>query len=252
MKTAYRTGLACLIAFGAAASLAQAAEVKMTFGLSLPPYVIKESHSGYELDIIREALAVKGHTLKPSFAAFGASKQLLKDKVADSAQRGNSDMAEGDGYYYAAEPTVMYEDVAISLAKNKLVINNLSDLKAKSVVAYHGATQFIGPDYAAAMKGNPNYQENSSSKRMVQMVYSNGVQATVCDINIFKYVAASLKGELDVSQEVTYHKIFPANTIKTNNAVFLDKQVRDDFNVGLAQIKKNGRYKEIIKKYISQ
>ncbi len=252
MKTVLKTGLACIFVCGAATSLAHAAEVRMTFGLSLPPYVIKETNSGYELDIIRESLAVKGHTLKPSFAAFGASKQLLKDKAADSAQRGNAEMSEGDGYFYAAEPTVTYEDVVISLAKNKLAINSLADLKTKSVVAYHGATQFIGPDYAAAMKGNPNYQENSSSKRMVQMVYANGVQATVCDINIFKYVAASLKGELDVNQEVSYHRIFPANTIKTNHAVFLDKQVRDDFNAGLAQIKKNGRYKEIIKKYVSQ
>ncbi len=252
MKTALKTGLACLFVCGAATPLAQAGEVRMIFGLSLPPYVIKESNSGYELDIIREALAFKGHTLKPSFAAFGATKQMLKDKAADSAQRGNPDMNEGDGFYYAAEPTVIYEDVVISLAKNKLLINSLADLKTKSVVAYHGATQFIGPDYAAAMKGNANYQENSSSKRVVQMVYANGVQAAVFDINIFKYVAATLKGELDTSQEVTYHRIFPANTIKTNNAVFLDKQIRDDFNAGLAHIKKNGRYKEIIKKYVSQ
>jgi polar amino acid transport system substrate-binding protein len=252
MKTAIKTGLACLVLCGAASNVALAAEVRMTFGLSLPPYVIKESNSGYELDIIREALAVKGHTLRPSFAAFGASKQMLKDKAVDSAQRGNPDMSEADGFFYAAEPTVIYEDVVISLAKNKLVINNLSDLKSKSVVAYHGATQFIGPDYATAMKANANYQENSSSKRVVQMVYANGVQAAVFDINIFKYMAGSLKGELDVSQEVSYHRIFPANTIKTNNAVFLDKQVRDDFNAGLAQIKKNGRYREIIKKYVSQ
>lgn len=252
MKAASITGLVCLFVCGTVASVAQAAEVRMSFGLSLPPYVIKESNSGYELEIIKEALAVKGHTLKPSFAAFGVTKQILKDKGADAAQRGGPEMAEADGFYYAAEPTAIYEDVVISLAKNKLAINSLADLKTKTVAAYHGAKEFIGPEYAAAVKANPNYQENSSSKRLVQMVYANGVQATVCDINIFKYVAATLKGEMDVSQEVTYHRIFPTNTIKTNHAVFMDKQIRDDFNAGLAQLKKTGRYKEIIKKYVIQ
>jgi polar amino acid transport system substrate-binding protein len=252
MKTAHKMALVCMFGSGVMAPLAHAAEVRMMFGLALPPYVIKENNSGYELEIIREALAVKGHTLKPTFAAFGASKQMLKDKQVDAAQRGNPDMSEADGFHYAAEPTVLYEDVAISLAKNKVAVASMADLKNKNVVAYQGATQFIGPDYAAIVKSNPNYQENSSSKRVVQMLYAGGAQVAVFDINIFKYIAGTLKGEVDIGQEVTYHKVFPTSTIKTNNPVFLDKQVRDDFNAGLAQLKKNGRYKEIIKKYVNQ
>ena len=251
-KTLQQLGTLGLIGAALMAGNARASEVKMIFGLALPPYVIKENNSGYELEIIKEALAVKGHTLKPVFAAFGASKQMLKDHAADAAQRGNPDMADGDGYFYAADPTVLYEDYAISLKKNNLTIKNLADLKGKTVVAYQGATQFIGPEYAAAVKGNADYQENSSSKRVVQMVYANGVQVAIFDINIFKYIAGTLKGEVDTSQEVTYHKILPGVQIKTNNAVFLDKQVRDDFNAGLAQLKKNGRYQQIIKKYVNQ
>lgn len=242
----------CCITLLATALPATAADVRMIFGLAVPPYVIKDNNSGYELEIIKEALAVKGHTLKPVYAAFGATKNMLKDKAAEGAQRGNPDLPESDGYFYAAEPTVVYEDYAITLKKNNLAINSVADLKGKSIVAYQGATTFIGPDYAAAVKGNPQYQENSNSRRVVQMTYAGGVQVAVFDINIFKYFAAALKGEMDTSAEVTFHKIFPPSTLKTNNAVFLDKQVRDDFNAGLAQLKKSGRYQAIIKKYVNQ
>jgi polar amino acid transport system substrate-binding protein len=249
MKKLLQVGCITLLATALPAS---AADVRMIFGLAVPPYVIKDSNSGYELEIIREALALKGHTLKPVYAAFGATKNMLKDKAAEGAQRGNPDLPESDGYYYAAEPTVVYEDYAITLKKNNLAINNVNDLKGKSIVAYQGATTFIGPDYAAAVKGNDKYQENSNSRRVVQMTYAGGVQVAVFDINIFKYFATALKTEMDTSAEVTYHKIFPPSSVKTNNAVFLDKQLRDDFNAGLAQLKKSGRYQQIIKKYVNQ
>ena len=42
------------------AAHADAREVKMAFGEKIPPYCIPESDSGIELDIMREALAVRG------------------------------------------------------------------------------------------------------------------------------------------------------------------------------------------------
>jgi polar amino acid transport system substrate-binding protein len=69
-----------LIGLGIGVSSVQAKEVNFIFGLSLPPYVIQEASSGFELEIIREALAVKGHTLKPSFNSFSLVTQLLREK----------------------------------------------------------------------------------------------------------------------------------------------------------------------------
>jgi len=243
---------AVLTAASLAAAHAAAAEVRVIFGMTIPPYVIKDSNSGYELEIFREALAYKGHTLKPTYASFLAVKKMLQDKAADAAQRGAPDMTEAEGFHYASEPTAVYEDYAITVKKNNLAINSVADLKGKSIVAYQGATNFIGPDYTAVVKGNPNYQENGSSKRVVQMLYAGGVQVAVFDINIFKYYADLVKGETDTSAELTYHKIFPPSAIKTNNAVFLDKQIRDDFNAGLANLKKTGRYKQIVAKYMNR
>jgi polar amino acid transport system substrate-binding protein len=235
-------------------TVAQAKEVNMTFGLALTPYIMQESNSGIEVDIIREALALKGHTLKPSYNAFALTKQMLIDKKADAAQRGNPEMPDGSGFYYASEPTVVYEDFAISLKKNNLSINTQADLKGKSIVAYHGATSFLGPDYVAAVKGNANYQETTNQKRIPLMLFSGGVQVAICDVNIFKYftnLVTIVTKDVDTKQELVFHKIFPPSTLKTNNAVFADPQIRDDFDAGLKQLKASGKYQQIVKKYVN-
>lgn len=234
-----------------AAGSAQAREVTMIFGLALPPYVIQESNSGFEVDIIRAALAVKGHTLKPTYASFLAAPKMLRDKQADAAQRGSMELKESEGFHYASEPTVLYQDAAVTLKKNNLKIDSLADLQGKSIVSFQGATQFLGQDYAAAVKGNANYQESSNERRKLQMFYANSTQVYAGDVNIFKYYRDGVKGDVDVSQEVVYHKVFAPNADMSRNAVFLDKQVRDDFNAGLKQLKSSGQYQQIIRKYVA-
>ncbi len=239
------------ISAGAAGVSAQAKEVTMIFGLALPPYVIQENNSGFEVDIIRAALAVKGHTLKPSYSSFLMVPKMLKEKQANAAQRGSPDLREADGFFYASEPTVVYQDNAISLKKNKLKIDTLADLQGKRIVSFQGATQFLGAGFASAVKGNPNYQENSNERRKLQMFYANSTQVYTGDVNIFKYYRDLVKGDVDTRQEVVYHKVFPTNTDVTRNAVFLDQQIRDDFNAGLKQLKSSGQYQQIINKYVS-
>ena len=59
---------------------AHAKEVKVLFSFALPPYVIKDAGgqeaSGFEFDILKAALAAKGHTVKPVFVAMGAIPKM--------------------------------------------------------------------------------------------------------------------------------------------------------------------------------
>jgi polar amino acid transport system substrate-binding protein len=241
--------LSLLVAVCAATST-HANEVRVAFGLAIPPYVIQDSDSGFEVDIIREALAVKGHTVKIVYAAAATMPKLLKDGKIDAAQRGSPELQDGNGAYYATAPAVIYQDYAITLKKNNFAINNLDDLKGHSIAAYMTATKFIGPEFAAVVKDNPRYQEVPNQKRQSLMLFANGIEVVVSDINIFKYFRNSEKSQVDTTQEVIYHKIFSDSGLKTNNPVFADKQVRDDFDVGLKQLRNSGRYQKIIAKYI--
>jgi polar amino acid transport system substrate-binding protein len=252
MHSIFRICVPCLASLLLLAPSVEAKEVRIAFGLAIPPYVIEDKDAGFEVDIMREALAVKGHTLKPVYAASATTVQLLKDGKIDGAQRGNPDLVDGTGVYYASQPAVVYQDYAITLKKNNLPIDSLADLKGKSIAAYMGATKFIGPDYAAAVKDNPKYQEVSNQKRQSLMLFSNGIDVVISDINIFKYFRSSEQGQVDTKQEIVFHKIFADSTLKTNNPIFVDKQIRDDFDAGLKQLKTSGRYQQIIKKYITE
>lgn len=237
-----------------AAPAVQAKEVKILFSFALPPYVINEAGkdpSGFEYDILREALAVKGHTVKPQFVAMGAIPKMLGAGQADGGQRGGPELKEGAGYFYADEPTVTYQDVAITLRASKVALNGVADLKDKSIIAFQGASHFMGPGYAGAVNGNPKYAESSDEKRRVMQLYAKGVEVYVGDINVFKFYRGAVTG-VDTRQEIEVHKVFAPSPQKTNHAVFRDKQIRDDFNAGLKQLKANGQYKQIVKKYINE
>lgn len=249
MRWNLKCTLACIV-FGVFAPITQAKEVSIIFGLALPPYVIQENNSGFEVDIIREALALKGHTLKPIYASFMMISQTLKENKADGAQRGNAELVDGSGYYYADSQTVPYQDVAITLKKNNLKIDSVNDLKDKKVVAFQGASKFLGADFGAAVANNPNYSETAFELKKSQQLYANGLQVSVGDANIFKYYKSKVTG-LDTTQEVVFHKIFSNKDIKNNHAVFKEKQIRDDFDAGLKQLKTSGKYQEIIKKYVT-
>lgn len=232
----------------------QAKEVKFLFSFALPPYVINEpgkDPGGFEFEIIREALAAKGHTVKPQFVAMGAIPKMLGAGQADAGQRGSPDLKDGAGYFYADEPTVTYQDVAITLAASKIALASVADVKDKSIIGFQGASHFLGPEFAVAVKGNPKYAETSDEKRRVMQLYAKGADVYVGDINVFKFYRGSAAG-VDTKQEIVVHKVFSPSSQKTNNAVFRDKQIRDDFNAGLKQLKANGQYKQIVKKYINE
>jgi polar amino acid transport system substrate-binding protein len=237
------------------APVAQAKEAKILFSFALAPYVIPGAGgaepSGFEYEIIKAALAAKGHTVTPVFVAMGAIPKMLKEQQADGAQRGSPDLKESDGFAYADEATVTYQDTAISLKKNNLAIAAIGDLKGKTISTFQGASNFLGPEFAAVAKGNAGYLETSDEKRRVQQLYANGVQVYVGDINVFKFYKTNATG-VDTAQEVVYHKVFTPSHAQWNNAVFRDKQLRDDFNAGLKAIKASGQYKALVKKYINE
>lgn len=235
---------------------AQAREVKFLFSFALPPYVIKDEGgrppAGFELEIVQAALASRGHQIKPQFVAMGAMPQILARHEADAAQRGAPEVREADGYFYAAEPTVLYQDVAITLQKNNLHLGSIADLKDKSIVGFQGAAHFLGPEFSAVVKGKKDYAETSDEKRRVLQLYSSGVQVYVGDVNVYRYYRKTAAAVLDVSAPVEIHQLFKPAPQKFNHAVFRDKQLRDDFDAGLKQLKASAQYKQIIQKYIGE
>ncbi|UUZ49556.1 hypothetical protein LP420_04595 [Massilia sp. B-10] len=59
----------CALLWSCASSL-HATEVHVAFGEKIAPFCFPETDSGIELDVMREALAFRGHTMVPHYYSF--------------------------------------------------------------------------------------------------------------------------------------------------------------------------------------
>lgn len=220
---------------------ATAKEVTLVAGLSLPPYIIQESNSGMEYDIIKEALAKKGHTLKVKYVPF--VRVAVDYKKVDGAMTVN-ESSGAQGQY--SDLVITYQNYAISLKEKQVNINTVQDLKDKRIVAFQNATKYLGPEFAIVANGNPDYREQGKQQLQVKMLYAARTDAIVSDINIFKYYRRQVT-DMDTSADVVFHEIFKGTDYKV---LFNDAGLRDDFNAGLADLKSSGRYRAITDSYV--
>ena len=220
---------------------ANAKDVTLVAGLSLPPYIIQESNSGMEYDIIKEALAQQGHNLTLHYVPF--VRVAVDYKNFDGATTINESSGISGNY---SDEVMTYRNYAISLKENGLKIDTIQDLKDKRIVAFQNASKYLGSEYNEVTKNNSKYSEQGNQSLQVKMLYSNRADAVVSDINIFKYYKKKTT-DIDTSGEVVLHEIFPGVTYKV---LFNDATIRDDFNKGLKSLRDSGRYDEIISSYV--
>ncbi len=233
-----------VVALVSSPSFAAPKELTLAVGLAIPPYNIPETKSGIELDIVQEALKNKGYTIKPKYVPFARVKRELKDQTVDGALTINPD--SGIEAFYSDEH-ITCENVVISLKGNKFNIKDVNDLRGKSVLAFQDATRYLGKDFASMAKQNRKYREISKQQIQINLLYSNRVDTIVLDKNIF-YYHRQRNDMVDTSQPIDTWHIFPPTPF---SVAFVDEEVRNDFNEGLKQLRKTGRYDEIWEKYIT-
>lgn len=221
-----------------------AQEVRVAVGMALPPYILQATNSGMELDIAREALALKGHTITPVYLPFARVGRALTSKNVDAALTTN----EGAGLenVYLSNSHIRYQNVAVSLREQGLKLSDVADLAGYSVFAFQNATRYLGKAFADMAANSSHYFEKANQAIQIKMLFSERIDLIVLDINIFKYYRQN-ETEIDTSAPVTIHTLFPPTFYKVS---FLDEDLRDQFNDGLAELRRTGKYDEIIGRYI--
>lgn len=230
------------------AQLGQAAEIKIGVSLSIPPYVIQATNSGLELELLNQALAVKGHTASIHYLPLARTFHELREGKLDGIINIKDGMLDNVFYSNVA---ITYQNCAISLEKNHFTINNIDDLKNKQVVSFQRASSLLGEEFAKMVKANSGYQEQARQVQQVYMLMKHRADVVVMDKNIFKYYLkqAYLEGKLtenDLKQQAICHQIFAPTEYKF---AFLSEQIRDDFNAGLKQITQDGSLVALQEKY---
>jgi polar amino acid transport system substrate-binding protein len=222
---------------------ARCAEVSVAFGNSLLPFVLAESNSGIEVDIFREALQFRGHTLKPVYVPLARVPHELREGRVDAAQR---DGGIALPRFHYGEVSVTYRSAMISLKSRNLKITRPKDIEHLSVFAFQGAA-LAYPKWLAAVSKKKHYFEVNDQLQQIKTLHARRYDLIVCEENIYKYFA-----RLASEQQID---IKPVNFVyfgKPNayRPVFRDRAIRDDFNAGLRQLKASGRYRQIIDSYI--
>lgn len=236
---------AALLAMSATSSYAK--NVSMAFGEKIPPYCLPETNSGIELDIIREALAFRGHVLKPKYLPFARIPFEFEIGRVDAAMTdtGKDLSAKGGNY---ADPAVIYDNVFISLKQRNLHLKQPADLSGLSVLSFVGAANRY-PDWLARVKKAGRYFELNDQSRQVLMLNRGRTDLVLSDRYIFRYFSRQLQQTEDfAAAAIDEHRLVKLNPMDYR-PIFRDSAIRDDFNAGLRQLKNSGRFNEIYRKY---
>ena len=225
-------------------SPACAAELKIIFTQYTPPYVFEDG-TGILVEIVRTALESSGHAVKPVYVPIGRGFKMFADKQAD----GTTIVQESSGLKAAySENFMQYHNRAFALKGRNLQIRTIADLKGMSVSAFQNAEKYLGEEFRRAVAGNPNYKEIAQQDAQTHMLLLYRIDVAVMDESIFRYYRQRLIDEkkADRAQEYVAFSIFPPTPYK---AAFHDARVRDDFNRGIAAMRKDGRYDAVYRKY---
>ncbi len=220
--------------------------IELTAGLSKPPFVIENNlkKPGIQLDLIK--------------AIFAEEKQIVRFVHVSLARSfANTDKWHSDGVItlpngyshdnvFVSMPYISYQNVVVTLKEDNLSIDLLTDLQGKKVIAFQTAQKFLGVEFANAVEEAAEYREISDQMRQIRMLFAKRTQALVLDISIFKYF---LHNNPDSSYAKPYkvHWLFAP---RIYSAGFKSKLHRDKFNSGLNKIKANGKYQQILDKYL--
>lgn len=229
---------------------AGAATVRMAFGDNLPPYILVASKSGIEVDIVREALAWRGHVLQPVFMPMGRVPVSFLARKADAIMIDvGQDMAAAGGLY--GDPPVIYHNYMYTLATRRLSIRTPSDLRKRWVMSFVGASSRY-PEWFGKLDRNEHYVERNNQESQPQLLAMGRYDVVVSDRTIFTYYARQheRRDPRFRMPPVDEHALPKANP-RDYRPVFRDARVRDDFNAGLAWLRKSGRYDAIYARYLN-
>ena len=225
--------------------------VNVLFGYDKPPYIMgKTSAIGMEPEILKEAFANVNYKVNIS----QDNKETLENILhTDTDIDAVATISPTDKSLFYSHPFSRYENYIISRKKDHLQIESLEDLKNITFVTWLTAYNDLGDKFYKLFnpingKYKKSYHETTSQKDDAAMFFSKKVDAIIVDKTIFNWYKFAFQKD---DEEYDFHDVLSKKE-KTYPVTFKNKKIRDDFNIGLDQLKKSGRYDQIINFYRTQ
>lgn len=219
---------------------AQAKVLNIVAGLNKPPYVFEQDGEfvGFEIELVKLVMANMGYETKFHLVPFARSIKLLDKEGVDAVMTISPKLKSSANAL--SKPYISYQNVAISLRKNKLKLNTISDLGKHSMASFQMASKVLGKPFYLASTVSPYYTELSEQSRQLVMLKQNKVDIVVMDINIFNYFSEGAYPQVDV------HEVFP---ISPYTMAFKDTDLVGRFDAEMAKFLASPAYKSLAQKY---
>jgi len=227
----------------AAQGVLAAAPLTVLVGQQKPPYINTANISGYEVDLLAEVVSRMGYEPVFLFVPNARIKPLLLQGEGDIASLQPVTNGEADLFY--SNPYIRYQNIAISLAKNQLAINQSSDLARYSVLAFQNARLVLGPDYTDMARISDDYRETVDQQAQLTMLLSQRVQVVVMDRNIFNYYRL----QHDNAEDMAMHPLFNNTAYR---AAFRDAKLQRAFDRALLSVMLDSWYQRLQRKYFGE
>lgn len=214
------------------------------FGDSLAPYtLLHDEKVGLEVKIIQEALAYKKHTIKPVFFPLKSLGHMFSVNRINGIHRYVEGISKSK-FYCQTKPTIIYQDVLVSLKKNHYSFVIPSDLYGKSLVTFPSASKHY-PKWVGNKDKFSFYMEINKQINQLNMLFAGRVEVIMLDVNIFNYLKSVYQAtHTEKMPEVDIHPFVEPYTYR---AIFSDQTLCDDFDEGLRQLIKTGRLTALAK-----
>ncbi len=223
--------------------------LKIAFNFDRPPFMFGETSSkGIESDLVKEILQSRAYKVEIS--------QMSKDYLETVLHTKNdidgvaSIVPQNDTLFYS-DDFISFRNYVVTHKKDNIKINSLNDLSKIDFIAWKGAYNDLGKEFYTLFNprngtAKDSYSDPASQVNGIREFFNHTVDALVIDKTIFQWYNLKYKN----SDEYQFHEIFPKTT--SYPVAFKSQKVRDDFNSGLTELKRSGRYDEIINFYLEQ
>ena len=222
-------------------------ELKVVFSSYTAPYVFQKTNNGIVIDIVKEILQARGYKVKPVFLPIGRGFKMFAEEKVDATSIIKKSSGLIKAYY--SEYFMQYHNKAYSLKNRDIKLKEMADLNFLHLIGFQNAQKVLGEEYIQSIKNSIKYRELANQKSQVLMLFKGRVDVIVLDESIFRYYKNMLIKEKQIERdvEIKSYNFFEPTKYRT---AFVDKKARDDFDEGLKELKKSGRYDAIYEQYI--
>ncbi|MFC3532745.1 substrate-binding periplasmic protein [Vogesella facilis] len=230
--------LLCALAAQPASAQAALQPLLLALGEHKPPYILQDKNAGIEYELTTSALRLAGYEPQVLFMPNQRAQLALADGRVDAAISRNGP--------FVSVPYIAYHNMAISLCKPQLRLDNIAALGRWRVAAFHNAQRFLGTEFASMARDNADYVEVSPQPILGNLLYSGRADVVISDLYIFLQLPMPPNLPTSTRQPVCSHALFPPTLYSLS---FRNPETRQRFNSAIRQLARSGFYEKLAKRY---